>query len=47
MALLRELERRVNITVGAVNAGLGGVVRLAAAVRVRGERDAELQGAWR
>jgi hypothetical protein len=47
MAMLKELEERVKLTEGAVKAGLSGVVKLASAVRLRRDRDAELQGTWR
>ena len=47
MAMLEELEERVKLTEGAVKAGLSGVVKLASAVRLRRDRDAELQGTWR
>ena len=47
MAMLKELDERVKLTEGAVKAGLSGVVKLASAARLRGDRDAEVQGAWR
>jgi hypothetical protein len=47
MAMLKELDERVKLTEGAVKAGISGVVKLASAVRLRGDRDAEVQGAWR